>query len=71
MHNATKGLMQFFTYAHLPPHLQETSKLFAELAEKVARGPENPETTAALRLLLQAKDAAVRAVIYKEPAREG
>ncbi len=67
MHPATKSLMQFFVYAHLPPHLQAISKPFAELAEKVAEGPQNPETTAALRLLLQSKDCAVRAVLYKDP----
>ena len=28
-------VMQFFRWEHLPPHLQEVSKLFAELAEKL------------------------------------
>jgi hypothetical protein len=30
-------LLQFFTYAHLPEHLQAVSKPFCELAEKLAR----------------------------------
>lgn len=33
----TSPLMQFFGYAHLPEHLQEISKPFAQLAEKVDR----------------------------------
>lgn len=57
--------MQFFKYSHLPPAMQEISRPFAELAEKVeASGPSNPERTVALRKLLEAKDAAVRASIY-------
>lgn len=55
-------IMQFFAYAHLPPHLQDVSRPFAELAnEIVANLPRNPERTAALRKLLESKDAAVRA----------
>ena len=61
-------LMQFFAYAHLPPHLQVVSRSFGELAEKiVADLPSNPERTVALRKLLEAKDCAVRALLYKEP----
>lgn len=116
-----KELMQFFTWAHLPPHLQEVSRVFAGVAGEVdacpdwvcelhigdALGgllayvealPDNSERaecarklraaksfvrgygTAAggmskggcLRLLLEAKDCAVRAVIFKAPeAKEG
>lgn len=55
-------VMQFFTWAHLPAHLQEVSRPFAELAELVeATLPANSERTKALDLLLAAKDAAVRA----------
>jgi len=54
--------MQFFVYAHLPKHLQEVSKPFGDLADQiVATLPRNPERTVALRKLLEAKDAAVRA----------
>lgn len=56
---------QFFTYSHLPPHLQEISKPFAELANVVLTLPQNPERTVALRKLLEAKDAAVRAKLAK------
>ena len=58
------NVLQFFRYSHLPPHLQERSKPFADLATIVASGPTNPETTVALRKLLEAKDAAVRAHIF-------
>ena len=61
MHSSADHLMKYFTYSHLPDHLKEVSKPFAELAAQVAEGPENPETTVALRKLLEAKDAAVRA----------
>ena len=59
---ATLHVMQYFTYEHLPERLQEISKPFCSLAEQVAdRAPDNPETAVALRKLLEAKDAAVRA----------
>ena len=61
-----ESLLQFFEYAHLPPHLQVVSKPFGELAETlVASVPRNPERTVALRKLLEAKDCAVRAVLFK------
>lgn len=61
------SMMQFFTYAHLPPHLQEVSKPFCDLAEQIVTDlPRNPERTVALRKLLEAKDCAVRALLYKE-----
>ena len=59
-------IMQFFAFAHLPPHLQEVSKPFCSLAEYiVAKLPRNPERTVALRKLLESKDAAVRALVAK------
>lgn len=62
-------MMQFFAYAHLPPHLQEISKPFGDLAQwMVDNLPPNAERTAGLRKLLEAKDCAVRARLYKEPA---
>lgn len=64
----TDRMMQFFAYEHLPPHLQAVSKPFGELAQKlVADLKPNPERTVALRKLLEAKDCAVRALLYKEP----
>lgn len=66
--NEMHGIIQFFAYAHLPAHLQEISKPFGELAELIVNTlPLNPERTAALRKLLEAKDCAVRAKLYVEP----
>lgn len=60
-------LLQFFQYEHLPAHLQEVSKPFGELAKQIdATLPSNPEKTVALRKLLEAKDCAVRALLFKE-----
>jgi hypothetical protein len=59
-------MLQFFGYSHLPESLQSISKPFGELAQKLVDIlPRNPERTAALRKLLEAKDCAVRANIYK------
>jgi len=63
-HPAVEHVLKFFSFAHLPAHLQDISKPFCELAVQVAdRAPGNQETTVALRKLLEAKDAAVRAVL--------
>lgn len=59
-------VMQFFKYAHLPPHLQSVSAPFGELAELIVQKlPLNEERAKALDLLLAAKDAAVRAQLFK------
>lgn len=58
-------IMQFFSFEHLPTHLQDISKPFADLAENVHTLPRNPERSVALRKLLEAKDAAVRARLAK------
>ncbi len=59
-------LLQFFAYEHLPERLQAVSKPFGELAGQiVANLPSNPERTVALRKLLEAKDCAVRALLFK------
>lgn len=62
----TDDLKQFFTFNHLPEHLRKVSAPFCALAEHVINTIHpNPERTVALRKLLEAKDAAVRAEIYK------
>lgn len=62
--------MQFFAFEHLPEHLREVSKPFGELAKLVDEAlPENPEKSTALRKLLEAKDCAVRAVLFKPVAQ--
>lgn len=58
-------IMEFFKFDHLPPKLQEASKPFCELAEKVEAGEtrHHAEKATALRKLLEAKDAAVRCLL--------
>ena len=63
MHPSVKHVLSFFEFAHLPEKLQTVSKPFSELAHNVAQSSGNPETTAALRKLLEAKDCAVRALV--------
>ena len=78
--SAREHILQFFTFAHLPPTLAAVSRPFAVLAHDMvgepldgvtadpARAlPRNPERTVALRKLLESKDAAVRAFIAKDP----
>ena len=60
-------LLQFFDYGHLPEHLQVVSKPFHDLAHQLVDiTPSNPERTEALRKLMEAKDSAVRSVIFKQ-----
>lgn len=60
-------ILQFFKFDHLPPNLQFVSKSFATLAYSLAQFlPPNQEREVALRKLLEAKDCAVRAAIFKK-----
>lgn len=60
-------IMQFFAYAHLPEHLQIISIPFSLLAGDICTSlPRNPERSVALRKLLESKDAAVRARLFKD-----
>jgi len=77
----TEHILQFFAYDHLGTDLAAISKPFHDLAHAIVLGdnapesgtattghgplPRNPERTVALRKLLEAKDAAVRAAIAK------
>lgn len=64
--NAQEHILQFFAYSHLPPTLKEISRPFGQMAETMTKTlPRNQERTVALRKLLEAKDAAVRAFIAK------
>lgn len=57
-------ILKFFAFEHLPPHLREISKPFADLAIKMASDlPPGPELSAGLRKLLEAKDCMVRAAL--------
>lgn len=58
-------ILKFFEFSHLPAHLQEVSKPFSELAHKIASELEvGIERGVALRKLIEAKDAAVRARVH-------
>lgn len=61
MHSSIIALLPFFAYKHLPERLRLVSEPFTVLAQTIAAGPQNAETTMALRKLLEAKDCAVRA----------
>lgn len=55
-------ILRYFHYTHLPAALQAASRPFCELAAHIVGTlPRNAERTVALRKLLEAKDAAVRA----------
>lgn len=72
-------ILQFFAYEHLPEKLKIVSKPFCDLASLIVGEiqtatfvtapnfplPRNPERSVALRKLLEAKDAAVRAAVAK------
>jgi hypothetical protein len=58
-------MLKWFEYGHLPPNLRGMSALFHDLARNVVGNIESgPERTVALRKLLEAKDAAVRAKLH-------
>ncbi len=58
-------ILRYFEYDHLPAGpLRDTSVWFHGLAHQVAESlPAGPETSTALRKLIEAKDAAVRAAL--------
>ena len=69
MHKSVKNVLQFFEYKHLPPKLQIVSAGFHALAWEIAEKlPGNPELTVGLRKLLEAKDCAVRAALWRDQA---
>jgi hypothetical protein len=61
----TERMLKWFAYEHLPDSLKAVSRPFSELADVViALCDSGPERTMALRKLLEAKDAAVRARLH-------
>ena len=58
-------MLKWFAFDHLPEPLREVSRHFHGLATYVCADIESgPERTVALRKLLEAKDAAVRAKLH-------
>ena len=61
------SLLRYFSYEHLPEKLKKVSKPFHDLAIMVEQElPNGTEKTVAMRKLLEAKDAAVRAALDME-----
>lgn len=61
---AIDPILRYFHYIHLPVKLQASSKPFCDLARHIIETtPRNAERSVALRKLLEAKDAAVRAMV--------
>lgn len=67
MRPETEQILQYFTYDHLPTHLQVVSQPVCNLAGLMAADllPDGPETTEGLRKLLEAKDCFVRAALQR------
>jgi len=58
-------MLKWFAWEHLPEELRGTSVVFWRLAVVICTDIQpGPERTIALRKLLEAKDAAVRAVVH-------
>ncbi len=72
-HPGVKDALQWLTFSHLPASLQNYSRPFYQTAVElvIEVGTDSPELTTALNLLVQAKDAAVRAGIKHSTGRAG
>jgi len=58
-------MIKWFAFEHLPEHLRDVSAAFHKLAQSICFAIDpGPERTVALRKLLEAKDAAVRATVH-------
>lgn len=69
-HEATRGLLAFFAYGHLPEELRVISQPCAMHAIQMVRClPDGPELTTGLRKLLEAKDCFVRAAVVNRLSR--
>lgn len=72
-HPSINAMMRFFDYDHLPPELQDISKPFADLADKLVANlghiqepGAGAQLNRALQKLLESKDCAVRAALPTE-----
>lgn len=67
MSDAKDSLLQFFKSNHLPEKLRNISQPFEIMAQMIYKDcPRNSERTVALRKLLEAKDCAVRSLLYSD-----
>lgn len=67
---AVEPMLQLFRHQHLPPPLKSVAQSFAMLARKIVHDAgRNPERSAALRKLREAKDCACTALLWKDPER--
>ena len=68
MPESVPPILRYFEFTHLPDSLRAVSMPFSELAQRLAvMLPPGPETSVALRKLLESKDAAVRAALPARP----
>jgi len=66
-HPSTVAVARFYAYDHLPLRLQGISKACHDLCDEMLGVlPDDPELTAGLRKLLEAKDCFVRLAAVKE-----
>lgn len=71
-HPSEELILRFFEYAHLPEPLKSVAAQCAVLANNMSDFIESdPELTAGLRKLLEAKDCFVRAMVVQENRRKG
>lgn len=65
MHPATAAVLRFFAFDHLPAgQPRDIAQFYSGAAYRLADAlPADPETTVALRKLLESKDAAVRSAL--------
>lgn len=71
MHISILNILDYFKSDHLPADLKIVSQEYAKLARfTAALAPDCAETTVAVRKLLEAKDAAVRAALSIRPKTE-
>ncbi|RTL19491.1 MAG: hypothetical protein EKK55_19290 [Rhodocyclaceae bacterium] len=63
IHPAVAAVFADFDFRHLPPHLQEVSRPFAALADRLVDTLSGADLTVALRQLCEAKDTAVRCAV--------
>lgn len=69
--NFVDPILQFFEYQHLHLEIQKVVKPYYDAAvSTIELTPFNQERVKALDLLLNAKDAAMRAKIYQTPVSQ-